>query len=219
VARTVLALVAARGAGGARNGRRTRNVSHVAMNSRVDRKRRSGWPRRWRPYSTLVAVVLVGIAGYLLFSRARPAAPGLPGSNGVTTPGFSPMPQGNGPARGLTPPPFPNGRVSGGPLPPGPRGSDGVPPGLLRGAKTMAVVDLNTAQLADLQTLPGITAEYARKIMAGRPYHSFRDVVEHAGIPQQVVDQISPPAIIRVVESRSSPDTEAPSAPQRSRQP
>jgi hypothetical protein len=188
------------------------------MNSRVDRKNRSDPPRRWLSWS-LVAVVLVGMAGYLVFSRTRPAAPGLPGNDGVTTPGFSPMPQSNGPARGLTPPPFPNGRMPGGRLPPGARGTDAVPPGLLRGAKTMAVVDLNTAQLADLQTLPGITPEYARKIMAGRPYHSFRDVVEHAGVPQQVVDQISPPAIIRVVESRSSPDTEAPSAPQRNRQP
>jgi DNA uptake protein ComE-like DNA-binding protein len=83
----------------------------------------------------------------------------------------------------------------------------------------MAVVDLNMAPLADLQTLPGITPDYARKIMAGRPYRSFRDVAEHTGIPQQVVDQISPPAIIRVVEERSSPGPEAPSAPQRSRQP
>ena len=188
------------------------------MNRRVDRKSRSGPPRRWLSWS-LVAVALVGMAGYLVFSRARPAAPGLPGNDSVTTPGFSPMPQSNGPARGLTPPPFPNGRMPGGRLPPGARGTDAVPPGLLRGAKTMAVVDLNTAQLADLQTLPGITPEYARKIMAGRPYHSFRDVVEHAGIPQQVVDQISPPAIIRVVESRSSPDTEVPSAPQRNPRP
>jgi hypothetical protein len=54
--------------------------------------------------------------------------------------------------------------------------------------------------------------------MAGRPYRSFRDVVERAGIPQQIVDQISPPAIIRV-EDRSSPDPEAPSAPKRNRQP
>jgi helix-hairpin-helix protein len=189
------------------------------MKGHVDRKSRSGspWRRRW--YWRVVAVVLVGIAGYVLFSRARPPAPGLPRRDGVTAPGFSPMPQGNRGAPGLTPPPFPSGRVTGGRLPPGPRGTGSVPPGLLRGARTMAVVDLNTAQLADLQTLPGITPEYARKIVAGRPYHSFRDVVEHAGIPQQVVDQISPPAIIRVVESRSSPDSEVPSAPQRDRQP
>ena len=85
--------------------------------------------------------------------------------------------------------------------------------------RTIPVVDLNTAQLADLQTLPGITPDYARKIMAGRPYRSFKDVVEHTGIPQQVVDQISPPAIIRTVEGRASPDPEPPSAPQRNRQP
>jgi helix-hairpin-helix protein len=108
--------------------------------------------------------------------------------------------------------------MTGGPFPPGPRGTDLAPPSLLNGVQTIAVVDLNTAQLADLQTLPGITPDYARKIMAGRPYRSFRDVAEHTGIPQQVVDQISPPAIIRVVEGRSSPDPE-PSAPQRNRRP
>jgi hypothetical protein len=109
--------------------------------------------------------------------------------------------------------------MTGGPFPTGPRGTNLAPPSLLRGAQTFPVVDLNTAQLADLQTLPGITPDYARKIMAGRPYRSFRDVAEHTGIPQQVVDQISPPAIIRGIEGRPSPGPEAPSAPQRNRQP
>jgi hypothetical protein len=126
------------------------------------------------------------------------------------------MPQRNGAVPGLTLPPLPNFRVTGGQFPPGSRGT--AAPGLLRGGQTVAVVDLNTAQLAALQTLPGITPDYARRIMAGRPYRSFRDVVERAGIPQQIVDQISPPAIIRV-EDRSSPDPEAPSAPKRNRQP
>jgi hypothetical protein len=109
--------------------------------------------------------------------------------------------------------------MNGRPFPSGARGTDMAAPSPLRGMKTIAVVDLNTAQLADLQTLPGITPDYARKIMAGRPYRSFRDVVEHTGIPQQVVDQISPPAIIRTVEGRSSLDPGAPSAPERNRRP
>jgi hypothetical protein len=129
------------------------------------------------------------------------------------------MPQRNGAAPGLTPPPFPNGRVTGGPFPPGSRGTEAAPPGFLRGGRTIAVVDLNTAQLADLQTLPGITPDYARRIMAGRPYRSFHDVVERAGIPQQIVDQISPPAIIRTVEDRPPPDAEPAAAPKGNRQP
>ncbi len=189
------------------------------MNRPDHRKSRSASPRRSRAYRRLAAVILVGVAGFLVLSRARPFAPGLLRRDGVTAPGFTPMPQGTGAARGLTPPPFPRGRTTGGPFPPGPRGTDLSPPSLLHGVQTVAVVDLNTAQLADLQTLPGITPDYARKIMAGRPYRSFRDVVEHTGIPQQVVDQISPPAIIRVVEGRSSPDPGAPSAPERNRRP
>jgi DNA uptake protein ComE-like DNA-binding protein len=84
--------------------------------------------------------------------------------------------------------------------------------------RTFAVVDLNSAPLADLQTLPGITLDYAQKIIAARPYRSFREVVEHAGIPQAIVDEITPPAIIRVIE-RPPPGPALPSAPQRKPQP
>jgi DNA uptake protein ComE-like DNA-binding protein len=65
---------------------------------------------------------------------------------------------------------------------------------------TFAVVDLNSASLADLRTLPGMTLDYARKIVAGRPYRSFREVVERGGIPQAIVEQITPPAVIRLIE-------------------
>jgi len=70
------------------------------------------------------------------------------------------------------------------------------PPGLVMG-RQMAVVDLNSASLGELETLPAITPEYARKIIAGRPFTSMSDV-ERAGIPHQVVEQMSPPAVIRV---------------------
>jgi DNA uptake protein ComE-like DNA-binding protein len=78
--------------------------------------------------------------------------------------------------------------------------------------QTFAVVDLNSAPLADLQTLPGMTSDYARKIIAGRPYQSFREVVERGGIPQVIVEQMTPPAILRVLE-RSPPSAAVPSAP------
>jgi len=64
--------------------------------------------------------------------------------------------------------------------------------------RPMAVIDLNSASLAELETLPSITPEYAQKIIAGRPYVAMSDV-ERAGIPRQVLEQISPPAIIRVI--------------------
>lgn len=92
----------------------------------------------------------------------------------------------DGPGRGFAPfqsAPPPNAATAG-------------PPKLVMG-REQAVVDLNTAGLAELETLPLITPEYARKIIAGRPYESMNDV-ERAGIPRQVIEQISPPAIIRL---------------------
>ena len=68
----------------------------------------------------------------------------------------------------------------------------------------MAVVDLNAASLAELETLPEITPAYAQKIIAGRPYRTMSDL-ERAGIPHELVEKISPPAIIRLTERGSPP--------------
>jgi hypothetical protein len=93
------------------------------------------------------------------------------------------------PDRGAGGPSFPfTPRPGNGPPPFGPIGHD------------RAVVDLNAASLAELETLPAITPDYARKIIAGRPYHSMADL-RHAGIPDHIVEQISPPAIIIERES------------------
>jgi DNA uptake protein ComE-like DNA-binding protein len=70
--------------------------------------------------------------------------------------------------------------------------------------RQMAVVDLNAASLAELETLPGITPDYAQKIIAGRPFRAISDL-ERAGIPHQLVLEISPPAIIRLTERGSPP--------------
>ena len=123
-----------------------------------------------------VAVVVLAAAGYGLFRMGQLSS--RP-SDGFTT--FTP-------AQPSTAPPFPP--VQG--------GRNSAPPGFPLGrGPTFQAVDLNSAPLADLQTIPGITADYAKKIIAGRPFRSIDDI-ERVGIPHEVVQHVSPPAILRV---------------------
>ena len=57
-------------------------------------------------------------------------------------------------------------------------------------------VDLNTASLSQLETLPGMTADYAQKIIAHRPFHDRSELVR-SGIPQEVWERMSPPAYLK----------------------
>ena len=68
----------------------------------------------------------------------------------------------------------------------------------------MAVIDLNTASVEELQTLPEITLDYAQKIVKGRPYKERSDL-ERAGIPHDVAQRIGPPAIIKSVGPAPAP--------------
>jgi competence protein ComEA len=73
---------------------------------------------------------------------------------------------------------------------PAPGRVPGPPPTLSGG------VDLNSASLEQLEALPGMTPEYARKIVAGRPFRDRSEVVR-AGIPQDLLERISPPAYLK----------------------
>jgi DNA uptake protein ComE-like DNA-binding protein len=58
-------------------------------------------------------------------------------------------------------------------------------------AKSMAgKLDINSATLDQLKSLPGIGDAYSQKIVAGRPYRAKNELVQKKIIPQGVYDKI-----------------------------
>lgn len=72
-----------------------------------------------------------------------------------------------------------------------------------------SAVDLNTATAAELQSVPGIGAPTAKKIIAGRPYTSVSDLTK-AGISSRQLQQISP--MVTVKASAMSAPAQAPAS-------
>jgi competence protein ComEA len=56
--------------------------------------------------------------------------------------------------------------------------------------KKAALMDINTASVADLATLPGIGKAYSQKIYDGRPYDKKDQLVSRKIVPQKTYDGI-----------------------------
>lgn len=59
------------------------------------------------------------------------------------------------------------------------------------------LLDINTATADQLKALPGIGKEYARRIIAGRPYTAKNQLVNRGVLPQPAYDQISARIVAR----------------------
>lgn len=57
-------------------------------------------------------------------------------------------------------------------------------------AKPVKKVDLNNASLKELKSLPTVTDEYAKKIIANRPYKSKGELMTKAGLPEGVYQAV-----------------------------
>ena len=135
-----------------------------------------------------LAIVAALVAGVYLFSNR--SGHFEPVSGGVIASPATTGQRGGGRA------PFPIPKPTNGTMPPGFK------------VVEQKVVELNSATLAEIETIPGITPEYAKKIIAGRPWQSISDL-SRTGIPKAILDDISPPAVIRVTQ-RGLPPPPAP---------
>jgi len=63
--------------------------------------------------------------------------------------------------------------------------------GVVDGLKKREPVNINKASADDLETLPGIDASRARKIIVNRPYQSSDELVKRRILPQAEYDRIA----------------------------
>jgi DNA uptake protein ComE-like DNA-binding protein len=80
-----------------------------------------------------------------------------------------------------------------------------------KGASTAPVkkVDLNNASLAELKTLPMVSDEYAKIIIAHRPYTAKGELITKAGLPEGVYMAVRHKVVLKAPK-KSAPRQSAP---------
>lgn len=76
-----------------------------------------------------------------------------------------------------------------------------------KAAKPATKIDLNSATEEQLRELPGIGEAYSKKIIAGRPYHSVKDLAK-AGLPAATIEKITSLVIVRAPAEKTAHKTE-----------
>jgi competence protein ComEA len=69
--------------------------------------------------------------------------------------------------------------------------------GAVGASESGALVDLNTAALAELDTLPGVGPATAQRIIDGRPYAAIEDLMRVKGIGQATFDKLKERIVVR----------------------
>jgi competence protein ComEA len=83
------------------------------------------------------------------------------------------------------------------PLPVNPAPAKAAPVAVDGTSAPGTLVDINTATLAELDTLPGVGPSTAQRIIDGRPYGSIEDLMRVKGIGQATFDKLKERIMVR----------------------